>query len=87
MVLDVIAGPDANDSTCLPSGYPGGFALALLGGRWDGKLDGCLEGVTVGIPKDFNVKELGERDTSISHLPSSIGYIGVSRGARLGYPT
>lgn len=63
MVLDVIAGPDANDSTCLPTGCPGGFALALLGDRWDGTLDGCLEGVTVGIPKDFNVEELGERET------------------------
>ena len=65
MVLDVIAGPDSRDSTCLPSGGgQGGFASALLDqcGRGQGRAatGSPLEGVTVGIPQEFNVEELGE---------------------------
>lgn len=70
MVLDVIAGPDSNDSTCIPSGSAGGserggggFASALLGAgaqNEGGAIPGSLEGVTVGIPREFNVEELGE---------------------------
>ena len=66
MVLDVIAGPDSRDSTCLPSGGgQGGFASFLLDqcGRDQGAAAAAgspLEGVTVGIPKEFNVEELGE---------------------------
>ncbi|CAM9205011.1 unnamed protein product [Laminaria digitata] len=66
MVLDVIAGPDSRDSTCVPSGGgQGGLASALLDqcGRDQGgaaAAGSSLEGVTVGIPKEFNVEELGE---------------------------
>ncbi|CAM9418205.1 unnamed protein product [Hapterophycus canaliculatus] len=69
MVLDVIAGPDSRDSTCIPpgssnsssNGSSGGFASELLeaslvaaaaGSSWP------LKGVTVGIPREFNVEEL-----------------------------
>ncbi|CAM9362906.1 unnamed protein product [Ascophyllum nodosum] len=58
MVLDVIAGPDAKDSTCLPHGCAGDFASGLLRNSRDCALGGWLEGVTVGIPKEFNVEEL-----------------------------
>lgn len=64
MVLDVIVGPDSKDSTCIPAGSRSGgdgFASGLLdaaaaaeGSAWP------LEGVTVGIPKEFNVEELGK---------------------------
>lgn len=72
MVLDVIAGADSRDSTCAPpgaGGWPiygsgdgggGGLARALVdASRGDGAA-GILEGVTVGIPVEFNVEGLRE---------------------------
>ncbi|CBN78968.1 glutaminyl-tRNA synthase [Ectocarpus siliculosus] len=63
MVLDVVAGPDSRDSTCIPAGKGraggGGFASDLLGAAAAGSSSSWpLEGVTVGIPKEFNVEEL-----------------------------
>lgn len=72
MILDVIAGPDDRDSTCVPPSSAGGagvegavgnFTRSLLDASGkDGACSsvGLLEGVTVGIPKEFNVEELGE---------------------------
>lgn len=75
MVLDVIAGPDARDSTCVQSGaagWPlagdscegdgrsGGLARALLDAGDGGSAAGTLDGVTVGIPIEFNVDGLRE---------------------------
>lgn len=67
MVLDAIAGPDSKDSTCIPAGSSGGpgesFASALGGPcaqGTSGGVTGSLEGITVGIPREFNVKELGK---------------------------
>lgn len=64
MVLDVIAGPDSKDSTCLPagsrSGGGGGFASGLLGAAAAAGFSRPLDGMTVGVPRDFNVEELGE---------------------------
>lgn len=70
MVLDVIAGPDSKDSTCIPVGSSsnrggGGFAAGLLEGSLAADVTGSswpLKGVTVGIPREFNVEELGETD-------------------------
>lgn len=59
MVLDAIAGPDSRDSTCIRmngAGYD--FTSALLSEYGEGC--SSLEGMTVGIPEEFNVKELGE---------------------------
>ncbi|CAN0361886.1 unnamed protein product, partial [Ectocarpus fasciculatus] len=64
MVLDVVAGPDSKDSTCIPYGKSsggggGGFASDLHGAAAAaGSSSWPLEGVTVGIPKEFNVEEL-----------------------------
>ena len=73
MVLDVIAGPDAKDSTCLPHGCAGDFASGLLRNSRDCALGGWLEGVTIGIPKEFNVEELGKRNVQFCACPSQLG--------------
>lgn len=73
MVLDVVAGPDSKDSTCIPSTSrrsagdgDGGFASGLLSAAAAASgSSGPLEGVTVGIPREFNVEELGENAIEI----------------------
>lgn len=67
MVLDVMAGPDSKDSTCIPAknrsgGGGGGFASGLLGAMAAAAAESSwpLQGMTVGIPREFNVEELGE---------------------------
>ena len=72
MVLDIIAGPDSKDSTCIPArsrsrsgggcgGGDGGFASRILwAAEAAAEMSSPLEGMTVGIPREFNVKELGE---------------------------
>ncbi|CAN0227739.1 unnamed protein product [Scytosiphon promiscuus] len=85
MVLDVIAGHDSRDSTCVPagssssSGGGGSFAsnlleasLAAAESSWP------LKGVTVGIPREFNVEELdaGVRE-AWEHTTRVAAYLGA----------
>lgn len=80
MVLDVIAGPDPKDSTCIPAGNRssggGNFASGLLAAAAAAKGSACpLEGVTVGIPKEFNVEELGEMDARPAPRGSALALV------------
>lgn len=78
MVLDIIAGPDSKDSTCIPStsrgGGDGGFASGLLEAAAAPPSSGPLEGVTVGIPREFNAEELGETNVEGGGRPPAAGW-------------